>query len=120
MHLSHQELGKRGEDIAADYLKHIGFAILDRNFRAHRVELDIVARDQGTLVFCEVKTRRTLNYGQPAEAVTALKLEHLRSAALGWLSQHRIQVSGMRFDAIGILYRSDETHEISHIRGVGA
>ena len=118
MRLSNQELGQIGEDLATLYLRNSGFVILDRNFRSHRVELDIVAREKNTLVFCEVKTRRTLNYGLPIEAITSIKLEHIRSAALAWLGLHRIRASGMRFDAIGILYHSDRTHTVSHIRGV--
>jgi len=118
MRLSNQQLGQMGEDLAATYLRSSGFVILDRNFRSHRVELDIVARDKNTLVFCEVKTRRTINQGLPIEAITPTKMEHLRSAALGWLGSHRIRTSGIRFDAIGILYASDGTHTISHIRGV--
>ena len=118
MRLSNQQLGQIGEDLAAAYLRNSGFIILDRNYRSHRVELDIVARDKNTLVFCEVKTRRTINQGLPIEAITTTKMEHLRSAALGWLGMHRVRTSGMRFDAIGILYASDGTHTISHIRGV--
>ena len=119
MRLSNQQLGQLGEDLAVTYLRSSGFVILDRNFRTQRVELDIVARDRNTLVFCEVKTRRTLHRGLPVEAITATKMEHLRVAALGWLGAHRIRVSGMRFDAIGILYAPDGTHSVSHIRGVG-
>jgi len=118
MRLSNQQLGRIGEDLAAAYLRKSGFVILDRNYRAHRVELDIVAREKSTLVFCEVKTRRTLNQGLPIEAITPIKLEHIRSAALAWLGAHRIRIGGMRFDAIGILYTPDGTHSVSHIRGV--
>ena len=119
MRLSNQQLGQIGEDLAAAYLRNSGFVILDRNYRSHRVELDIVARENNSLVFCEVKTRRTLNQGLPIEAITPLKMEHLRAAALGWLGAHRIRVIGMRFDAVGVLYASDGTHTITHIRGVG-
>jgi putative endonuclease len=118
MRLSNQQLGQIGEDLATAYLRSSGFVILDRNFRSHRVELDIVAREKNTLVFCEVKTRRTLNHGLPIEAITAIKMEHIRCAALAWLGTHRIRIGGMRFDAIGILYGPDGTHSVSHIRGV--
>jgi putative endonuclease len=117
MGVSHQKLGQIGEDLAVAYLRDSGFVILDRNFRAHRVELDIVAREKNTLVFCEVKTRRTLQQGSPLEAITPVKMEHLRSAALGWLSAHHFRFGGMRFDAIGILIGADSRPDISHIRG---
>ena len=59
MHLKNIELGKIGEDIASVYLQDLGYEILDRNWRFKRVELDIVAHLDSTLVFCEVKTRRS-------------------------------------------------------------
>jgi putative endonuclease len=118
MRLSNKQIGQIGEDLAVNYLHNSSFVILDRNYRTGRVELDIVAREKNTLVFCEVKTRRTLNQGLPIEAITPTKMEHLRSAALGWLGSHRIRTSGIRFDAIGILYAPNGSHTISHIRGV--
>jgi len=118
MQMTNQALGALGEDIAADFLRQSGFVILDRNWRAHRVELDIVARDGRTLVFCEVKTRRSISHGLPVEAITALKREHLRTAASAWLGSHKLRTNGIRFDAIGIVYSTDGLHTISHIRGV--
>lgn len=119
MQLSNRELGQIGEDLAANFLQGSGYVILDRNFRANRVELDIVARDKNTLVFCEVKTRRSASHGYPAEAITALKLDHIRSAALGWMAAHRMRYSGIRFDAVSVMYCADGTSQISHIRGIG-
>lgn len=119
MQLTNRELGQIGEDLAANFLQGIGFVILDRNFRANRVELDIIARDKNTLVFCEVKTRRSMSHGYPAEAITALKLEHIRSAALGWMASHRMRFSGIRFDAVSVIYGSDGTSQITHLKGIG-
>ena len=119
MKLTNRELGNIGEDLAEKYLQENGYLILDRNFRSNRVELDIIARDRNTLVFCEVKTRRSLAHGHPAEAITALKLEHIRTAALGWMSSHRMSYSGIRFDAIEVRYASDGTSVINHIRAIG-
>lgn len=119
MQLTNRELGQIGEDLAADFLQSLNYAILDRNFRANRVELDIVARDKNTLVFCEVKTRRSTSHGYPAEAITALKLDHIRSAALGWMAAHRMRYSGIRFDAVSVIYGSDGSSQISHLKGIG-
>ena len=119
MQLTNRELGQIGEDLASSYLQDVGYIILDRNFRANRVELDIIARDKNTLVFCEVKTRRSTSHGYPAEAITSLKLEHIRSAALGWMSSHRMRYSGIRFDAVSVLYSADGSSKISHIKGIG-
>jgi putative endonuclease len=116
--LTNRELGQLGEDLAEKYLLDNSYIILDRNFRCNRVELDIIARDRNTLVFCEVKTRRSSAHGHPAEAITALKLEHIRTAALGWMSSHRMRYSGIRFDAIEVRYGFDGTSQINHIRGI--
>ena len=118
MQLTNIELGKIGEDLACVYLADAGFEILERNWRGSRVELDIIAIDNGTLIFCEVKTRRSTRYGHPSEAITPTKLAHLRTAALQWLAGHRIRCSGMRFDVISILYFDESTSQISHIKGV--
>ena len=118
MQMTNQVLGALGEDIAADFLRKSGYVILDRNWRAHRVELDIVARDGRTLVFCEVKTRRSIAHGLPIEAITAAKREHLRTAAGAWLGSHKLRTNGIRFDAIGIVYAPNGLHAISHVCGV--
>ena len=118
MQLTNIELGKIGEDLACNYLGELGFEILDRNWRSARVELDIVANDHGTLVFCEVKTRRSSRYGHPSEAITQVKLAHLRTAALLWLGTHRTRFSGIRFDVISILYLDENSSQISHIKGL--
>ena len=118
MHLTNIELGKIGEDLAASYLQGHGYVILGRNWRSARVELDIIARDKNTLVFCEVKTRRSISYGYPSEAITALKLAHIRTAALHWLTHNRSQYSGVRFDVVSVLYCHDENSRITHIKGL--
>lgn len=118
MHLTNIELGKIGEDLAADYLQGCGYVILGRNWRSARVELDIIARDKNTLVFCEVKTRRSISYGYPSEAITALKLAHIRTAALHWLTHNRKKYSGVRFDVVSVLYGHDEKSQITHIKGL--
>ena len=118
MQLTNIELGKIGEDLACVYLADAGFEILERNWRGSRVELDIIAIDNGTLIFCEVKTRRSTRYSHPSEAITPTKLAHLRTAALQWLSGHRIRCSGTRFDVISILYFDENTSQISHLKGI--
>lgn len=118
MHLNNIELGKLGEDIATVYLKDLGYEILIRNWRFNRVELDIVARIDSTLVFCEVKTRRSTSYGNPSDAITPLKLQHIRTAALHWLTNHQTRHQGIRFDAISVIYRNGNPATICHIKGI--
>lgn len=73
--------GKLGEDYAIKLLKKQGYKILQRNFRSKFGEIDAIAEDRNTLVFVEVKTRWSRNFGNPEEAVTPLKLRHLVRAA---------------------------------------
>ncbi len=115
---TNQELGKRGEQLAAEYLEALGYSILDRNWRGSRCELDIVARDGLCLVFCEVKTRSSSSRGYPIEAVTRSKLENIRSAALTWLANHRVRHVGMRIDVVGIVLDSFDGIQITHVKGV--
>jgi putative endonuclease len=118
VHLKNIELGKIGEDIATVYLQNLGYEILDRNWRFKRVELDIVAHVDSTLVFCEVKTRRSNSHGVPSDAITPLKLQHIRTAALHWLSNHQFRHQGIRFDAISVIYCEGYPATISHIMGI--
>lgn len=116
--MSNKELGQIGEDLAVSFLRANDYVILDRNWRSSSGELDVVARHDRTLVFCEVKTRRSETYGSPAEAVTATKREHMRASALTWLAAHHVRYSGMRFDVLSVLYQSPTQHNVSHITGI--
>jgi len=84
-----QVLGRQGEDAAAAWYEQAGFTIVARNWRASGGELDIVARRDGLVAFCEVKTRSSDRFGTPAEAVTAQKCRRLRRLAGQWLAEQR-------------------------------
>jgi len=118
VHLTNNELGKIGEDIAAVYLQDMGYEILVRNWRFERVELDIVARKDSILVFCEVKTRRSVSHGIPSDAITPIKLQHIRTAALHWLTNNQSRHKGIRFDAISVIHCAGQPTTISHIKGI--
>ena len=118
MHLTNNELGKIGEDIATVYLQDMGYEILVRNWRFERVELDIVARKDSILVFCEVKTRRSVSHGVPSDAITPIKLQHIRTAALHWLTNNQSRHEGIRFDAISVIHCAGQPTTISHIKGI--
>ncbi|UVI34872.1 YraN family protein [Brevibacterium spongiae] len=98
-----QALGDRGEDLAAAYLEQAGLRILERNFRAPRGELDIIARDGDIAVFVEVKTRRTAALGSPLEAITPTKLARIRTLAGIWLRGQNEYFPATRIDALGII-----------------
>jgi putative endonuclease len=114
------ELGSLGEDLAVTYLTDEGLTVLDRNWRCREGELDVVARDRTTLVFCEVKTRRGIGYGDPVEAVTHAKQRRLRVLAQRWLAAHSEHAPEVRFDVIGILLRPDGLAKVTHLPGAFA
>jgi putative endonuclease len=107
--------GKTGEEIARSYLEGLGLVILRMNYRFHRAEVDIIAREGDVLVFCEVKLRRTDRYGSPEESVNFRKQEQIRRAAEGYLAEHRIRDRACRFDVVAI-QQSAGGGEIRHIR----
>ncbi len=115
-------LGQRGEQLAMDYLRARGMVILDRNWRPRgqdvRGELDLVVRDGDDLVVVEVKTRRTIAYGSPFEAVTKRKLRTLRSLALAWLEHRSIHAPRLRFDVVGVTLPPVGQPVIEHLRAV--
>ena len=117
-----QELGRLGEEIAVDYFRQHGMLVLDRNWRPQRAnlrgELDLVVRDEDTLVIVEVKTRRCLAFGSPAESVTRRKLRALHSLALAWLDQRQVHAPRMRFDVISITVPPAGQPVLEHLRGV--
>ncbi|MGY1803608.1 YraN family protein [Blastococcus sp. SYSU D00922] len=110
------ELGSHGESLAAAYLTSAGLRVLDRNWRCREGELDIVARDGDALVFCEVKTRRGLGFGDPVEAVTAGKQRRLRTLAHRWLAAHDEHAPELRFDVVGVLVRPSRPALVTHLR----
>ena len=117
------EIGAMGEALAALELEQQGLEILDRNWSCRWGELDVVALDRSdgrrTAVFCEVKCRTGRNYGDPLESITRAKVRRLRQLAAEWMSQHNLQVDGMRLDAIGVLLQHDHQPVLVHITGIG-
>lgn len=115
------ELGRSGEQLAVDHLTAIGYTILDRNWRCSMGELDIVALDGATTVMVEVKTRSSVAFGHPLDAVTPRKLARLRRLAGAWCEAHaRDTVSGgsarpIRIDVIGVVSGRDGV-AIDHVR----
>ncbi|AZZ48930.1 YraN family protein [Rathayibacter rathayi] len=112
------ELGRRGEEIAAAHLRNNGFEILDRNWRVREGELDIVARDGAALVVVEVKTRSSTRYGLPVEAITRAKAQRLRRLAYAWADEHHERSRHLRIDAVGIVAPGGVPSQIRHLRAV--
>jgi len=95
-------LGAYYEAAACQYLVRRGLALVARNFRGPRGEIDLIMRDGGTLVFVEVKFRSSTRYGSPLEAVSPMKQRRIKNTALFYLSQTKCCYSVVRFDVLGI------------------
>lgn len=108
--------GRLGEELAASYLIAHGLIVLDRNWRCDVGEVDIVAREGDALVICEVKTRSSLRFGSPLEAVTPAKAARLRRLAACWVRAHDVRPQQIRIDLVGIVL-GDPDPEIEHVRG---
>lgn len=113
-------LGSYGERLAARYLEEHGLRVIDRNWRCAHGELDLVARDGDCLVFCEVKTRRSVRFGDPVEAVTRVKASRLRRLAAAWLRSHDVHGGRVRIDVVAILRPSSGPAVVRHVVGVGS
>ena len=96
-----------------------GLTVVTRNWRCREGEIDIVAREGATLVFCEVKTRRGVGFGTPLDAVTRDKHARLRRLIGRYLADVGGHPGPVRLDAVGILWRGDGLLDIRHVRGVG-
>ena len=104
-------LGKKGEEIAVNYLQKKGYRIVERGYRRFRGELDIIALDRAILVFVEVKTRAGTEFGLPEEAVIPAKQNQIRRIAQGYIMERGLGDSNCRFDVLAILF-NDEGHPL--------
>jgi len=112
------ELGQRGEAIAASFLEGRGLRILERNWRCPQGEIDLVAQDGGELVFVEVKTRSSVAFGHPLEAITVQKLARLRRLAAAWCESHPGTHNSVRIDAIAVVAPRRGPVEIEHLERI--
>ena len=96
------ELGMRGERLALQELKRLGYRIVERNYRCALGEIDVVARHRGTLVFVEIKTRRTGDVGYAKEAVDAGKRRRISRAALAYIRDNGAWDTSARFDVVAV------------------
>jgi putative endonuclease len=97
-----QQFGKKSERLAAEYLKLKGYRIIETNYRCPVGEIDIIAREKGTIVFVEVKARRSSRFGSPKGAVTPAKQRKISMAALDYLKRANLDGTRARFDVVAI------------------
>ncbi|UPO78610.1 YraN family protein [Arthrobacter sp. Helios] len=118
-------VGRTGEGLAADHLAAAGYDIVERNWRCPQGEIDLVVRDGATLVVVEVKTRSSLNFGHPFEAVSSAKLARLYVLAAAWTRAHPAAAKDWRVDAVSVLLppsggpAGSADPVIEHLKGIG-
>lgn len=101
-----QKQGKLAEELAAKHLEKHGLKLLTRNFRCPLGEIDLVAQDNKTIVFVEVRSRSTASYGSPQESVARTKQKRLTRLARWYLKQYDLEKQPARFDVIAIIWQS--------------
>lgn len=111
-----RELGRKGEAVAARYLRRAGYTILERNVRAGRNEIDIIAREGDTVCFVEVRTRRSAEPVPPVDSVGATKQRHIVTAARNYAARHDSQDTYYRFDIVAIVFPEKGRPEITLYR----
>ncbi|MDP3353298.1 MAG: YraN family protein [Flavobacteriaceae bacterium] len=109
----HNLLGQKGEDLAAEYLLKNGYKIIERNWRFRKAEVDLIAQKENILAVIEVKTRTSLDFGNPQDFVNPKKIKLMVSAINEYVISKNLDVS-VRFDIIGILQNGNET-KLEHL-----
>ena len=112
---SHNELGKWGEEMAAEYLLRQGYTIMERDWKSGHRDLDIIALDGNTVVFVEVKTRRNRLFTEPEMAVDYQKIRNLQQAANHYIKYRHINQE-VRFDVITVVGSMTGTPSVEHIK----
>jgi putative endonuclease len=102
------KFGRSSEKRAAHFMEKNGYIIIEKNFRCRQGEIDLIARDGNTLVFCEVKARSTGSFGKPLSGVTDSKTKKIRKAAEQYRLKKRLENVDCRFDVVTIDESGDE------------
>lgn len=97
-----RELGRKYEDIAVQYLKNLGFKIIERSYSCPMGEIDIIALEGQTLAFIEVRARTRIDFGTPAETINKSKQDKIVKTALNYIKNKNIKVEELRFDIVSI------------------
>ncbi|MDP2644638.1 MAG: YraN family protein [Desulfobacterales bacterium] len=111
-----QLLGKKGESLAATHLQKNGYTILEQNYRSKHGEIDIIAQDKDSLVFIEVKARRSGQFGSPKMAITLKKQRKISMVALYYLKATKQNRAKARFDVVVIDPPGDHPSQVKTIK----
>jgi putative endonuclease len=108
------ELGRRGEDEAAAYLRGLGYRIVGRRERILRGDIDIVALDDRTVVFVEVRARSDTTHGHPAETVGFVKQRRIAELATAYIHRHRLEDASVRIDVVAVTFDPQGKAVVEH------
>jgi len=106
--INRKDTGNQGELIAQNYLKKHGYNIIEKNFRSRFGEIDIIAKQNDTLVFVEVRTKKSRSFGIPEESITATKARHLMHTAYYYRQNHKKLPESWRIDFLAIELDDDD------------
>lgn len=109
----HNELGKKGEQLAVDHLLKNGYEIVERNYRFEKAEVDIIARSNDTLAIIEVKTRSSADFGNPQDFVKPKQIKNLVKAVDAYVNDNALDVE-VRFDIVAIV-KQGKGFDIEHL-----
>lgn len=117
MTLATKQTGNRGENLAVELLKSKGYTIIKRNYRFGKGEIDIIAKDPNEegLIFVEVKSRNSLEFGHPIDSITPNKIKQIKRIAELYLYENDIKETLCRFDVISILNLPGQQPKIEHL-----
>ncbi|WP_372755932.1 YraN family protein [Mariniflexile sp.] len=110
----HNELGKKGEQLAVDFLLENGYAIIERNYRFDKAEVDIIAQKENILAIIEVKTRTTADFGNPQDFVKPKQIQRLVKAVDAYVTTNDLNVE-VRFDIVAIV-KDGKQFKIEHLK----
>ena len=102
-----QKFGEKGEALAVQRLKKAGYKIIKTNYRNRLGEIDIIAKENDTIVFVEVKSRRSVNFGNPKQAITLQKQKKISMVALSYLKTMGLDTARARFDVVTVISNRD-------------
>lgn len=110
----HNELGKKGEQLAVNYLSKNGYEIIERNYRFDKAEVDVIAKKENTLAIVEVKTRSSTDFGNPQDFVKPKQIQRLVKAVDEYITVNGLDVE-VRFDIVAII-KNGKGYDIEHLK----
>lgn len=112
-----RNIGNKGEDYAAAYLKKKGYAVLERNVYIGGGEIDIVVKKNSLIVFVEVKARKEQPYVDLLDTIDTRKEKNLIASCEAYFTEHTLESSGYRIDLIGVILKNEQVIQLEHIEG---